>query len=138
MAQRGLMIFLSSIIGGMVGAFAASLISFWLYPLLQSDLSMFLRDLFSFGGAASAAFVWLFYIPALIVLLLLSRRFMATNPEDWPYAFFLAVSFLLVFISQVHPFTSFANGLLEYLLNTVLAGMVLMGVMTVLRNRRNG
>lgn len=133
MARRGLMFFLSSLIGGMVGAFAASLISFWLYPLLQSNLSMFLRDLISFGGAASAAFVWLFYVPALIALLLLSKRFMMLNPKNLPYAYVSGVSFLLVFISQIHPFASFANGVLEYLLNTVLAGMILIAIMIMLR-----
>lgn len=127
MARRGFLFLLLSVIGGMVGAFTASLISFWIYPQLQSDFLMFLYDLFSLGGVVSAVFVWLFYVPALIVLLLLSRRFIKASLKDWPYTVFLAVSFLLVFISQIHLFAAFANGVLEYLLNTVLAGLILIG-----------
>ncbi|MQA40162.1 hypothetical protein [Rugamonas aquatica] len=137
MARRGVIFLLLSVIGGGAGAFVASLISFWLYPQLQSDLPMFLRDLFSFGAAASAVFVWLFYVPAFIVLLLLNKRFMAANLKDWPYGVFLGVSFLLVFISQIHPFAVFSSGVLEYLLNTILAGMILTGTVAILRSRRN-
>lgn len=137
MARRGIIFLLLSVIGGMAGAFVASLISFWLYQQLQSDLAMFLRDLFSFGAVASAVFVWLFYVPAFIVLLLLNKRFMAVNLKDWPYGVFLGGSFLLVFISQIHPFSAFASGVPEYLLNTVLAGMILTGNMAILSSRCN-
>ncbi|WGG49023.1 hypothetical protein [Rugamonas sp. DEMB1] len=137
MARRGLMIFLSSLIGGVGGAFAASLIMFWFYPLLRSDLSIFLRDLFSFGGVASAAFVWLVHVPILVVLLLFCRRFMVARPKNWSYAFFMAVSFLPVFINQIRPFASIADGMLEYLFNAVLAGTILIGAMAVLRSRPN-
>ena len=137
MARHGIIFLLLSLLGGVTGAFMASLLSFWLYPQLQSDLAMFLHDLFSFGGVASAAFVWLFYVPALIGLLLLSKRFIAASLEDWPYVVFFAMSFLLVFISQIHPFTAVANGVLEYLLNTLFVGLILSGVMAILRNCRN-
>jgi hypothetical protein len=136
MARRGLMFFLSSLIGGVGGAFAASLIMFWFYPLLRSDLSMFLRDLFSFGGVASAAFVWLGHVPILVVLLLFCGRFIA-SPKNWSYAFFMTVSFLPVFINQIRPFASIANGMLEYLFNAVLAGTILIGATAVLRSRPN-
>lgn len=133
MERRGLLFLLLSVIGGMVGASMASLISFWLYPQLQYDFSMFLYDLFSLGRVASAIFVWLFYVPALIVLLLLSRRFIKTDLKNWPYTVFLSVSFLLVFISQMHLFAAFASGLLGYFLNTVLAGLILIGIMVARR-----
>jgi hypothetical protein len=97
---------------------------------------MFLRDLFAFGTVVSAAFVWLFYVPALAALLFFSRVFTGVKLKDWPYVLYFAVSFLLIFISQIHPFASYANGLLEYQLNTVLAGIVLMGMSTVLRKHR--
>ena len=138
MARRGFIFLLLSMIGGIAGAFAASLISFWLYPQLQSDLLMFLRDLFSFGAAASAVFVWLFYAPAFIALLLLNKRFMAASLKEWPYVVFLGVPFLLVFISQIHPFAAFATGVMEYLLNTMLVGLILVGIIVLLHGRRNG
>lgn len=109
---------------------------FGFYPLLRFDLSMFLRDLFSFGRVTSAAFVWLVHVPILVVLLLFCRRFMA-SPKNWSYAFFMAVSFLPVLINQIRPFASIANGMLEYLFNAVLAGTILIGAMAVLRSRPN-
>ena len=134
MTLRAVMYLLISLLGGVVGAFAASLIIFWVYPELQSDLRMFLRDLFSPGAAASAAFIWLISLPAIIVLLFLHKRFMAARLQDWPFVIVLAASFSLVFISQIHFFGAIANGVIEYLLNCGLAGLILTTIM-VFRHR---
>lgn len=138
MVQRKFLFLLISSAGGVLGAFLGSLVSYWLHPLLQYDLSMFLSDLFSFGRLASAVFVWLFYAPALIILIILSKRFMGASSSDWSYVYVLMISLLLVFISQIHPFGRFFSGIPEYLMNTALSGLILIGPMVVLRRQRNG
>jgi hypothetical protein len=135
MARHVLTGLVLSLLGGMLGSFAASLLSFWLYPQRQSGLAMFLHDLFSLGGVASAAFVWMFYVPALIGLLLLNKRLIRGCKRDFLYVVFFVVSFLLMLISQLYPFASFSNGVLDYFLNALLVELVMLAVMAGIRSR---
>lgn len=136
MITRSIVVLLFSIVGGVAGSFIASLISFVLYPLLRSDFSMFLSDLLSTGGMIAAVFAWLFYVPSLIALVITSWLITSISPIDRSYGFFAAVSFLSILVSQLHLFTGLSEGIYEYLLNTLITGLILMGTLRVMRYRR--
>jgi hypothetical protein len=127
---------LLSMFAGILGTLIASLTSYWLYPLLRYDLSMYLRDLVSFGAAISAVFVWLVYFPAIAILhFLYSRYFAITRPTKTSIGAVLSLSFLTLFTSQIHPFDERVNWAFEYLLTVTLSALILFIVTLVFRRR---